>query len=73
MMQRAEIEMTFEQDADHTESRVALVLREARFTGFAELGATQPIRTYPWWAKSWRQLGRYLISVTNLSRLLLRR
>jgi hypothetical protein len=34
MTEPAEIEMTFEQDADHTEARVALVLREARFTGF---------------------------------------
>ena len=34
MTEPAEIEMTFEQDADHTEARAALVLRGVRFTGF---------------------------------------
>jgi len=29
----AEIEMTFEEDADHTEARATLVLRGTRFTG----------------------------------------
>jgi Rv2632c-like len=34
MTETAEIEMTFEEDADHTEARASLVLRGARFTGF---------------------------------------
>jgi hypothetical protein len=34
MNEPAEIEMTFEQDADHTEARAALVLQGIRFTGF---------------------------------------
>ena len=34
MTEPAEIEMTFEQDADHTEARAALVLRGIGFTGF---------------------------------------
>ena len=33
MTEPAEIEMSFEQDADHTEARAALVLRGARFSG----------------------------------------
>jgi uncharacterized protein DUF1876 len=33
MTETAEIEMTFEEDADHTEARATLVLRGARFTG----------------------------------------
>jgi hypothetical protein len=33
MAHTAEIEMTFEEDADHTEARAILVLRGARFTG----------------------------------------
>lgn len=34
MIEKAEIEMTFEEDVDHTEARAAIVLRGARFTGF---------------------------------------
>jgi hypothetical protein len=34
MTETAEIEMTFEEDVDHTEARATLVLRGARFTGF---------------------------------------
>jgi hypothetical protein len=34
MSETAEIEMTFEEDANHTEARAALVLRGSRFTGF---------------------------------------
>ena len=33
MTETAEIEMTFEEDADHTEARATLVLRGTRFTG----------------------------------------
>jgi hypothetical protein len=33
MTETAEIEMAFEEDADHTEARAALVLRGTRFTG----------------------------------------
>jgi hypothetical protein len=33
MTETAEIEMTFEEDADHTEARAALILRGATFTG----------------------------------------
>jgi hypothetical protein len=33
MSETAEIEMSFEEDADHTEARATLVLRGARFTG----------------------------------------
>jgi hypothetical protein len=34
MMETAEIEITFEEDADHTDARAAIALRGARFTGF---------------------------------------
>ena len=34
MNETAEIEMSFDEDADHTEARATLVLRGARFTGF---------------------------------------
>jgi hypothetical protein len=34
MTELAEIEMTFEEDVDHTEARAIMVLRGARFTGF---------------------------------------
>ncbi len=34
MTETAEIEVTFEEDADHTEARATLALRGARFTGF---------------------------------------
>jgi Domain of unknown function (DUF1876) len=34
MIEKAEIEMTFEEDVDHTEARATIVLRGARFTGF---------------------------------------
>jgi hypothetical protein len=33
MTETAEIEMTFEEDADHTEAHATLVLRGTRFTG----------------------------------------
>jgi hypothetical protein len=33
MTETAEIEMSFEEDAEHTEARATLVLRGARFTG----------------------------------------
>jgi hypothetical protein len=33
MTEAAEIEMSFEEDAEHTEARATLVLRGARFTG----------------------------------------
>jgi hypothetical protein len=34
MTEMAEIEMTFEEDVDHTEARATMVVRGARFTGF---------------------------------------
>jgi hypothetical protein len=34
MKQTAEIEMSFEEDSDHTEARASIELRGARFTGF---------------------------------------
>ena len=34
MTETAEIELTFEEDTDHTEARASLTLRGARFTGF---------------------------------------
>jgi hypothetical protein len=33
MTETAEIEMTFDEDIDHTEARATMVLRGARFTG----------------------------------------
>ena len=34
MTETAEIEIMFEEDADHTDARAAIALRGARFTGF---------------------------------------